>query len=250
MSGGHGGAGVGTVAAFHVASFFSEGPPHDKGLPVRAQYEHLREAFIHWCDGWHGYSPRRLRTSVLVDGTRGADYVREYSAVAGYLNYPNTGYNAIGFGAFKPFIVLHVLERLKLGDTLLFMDCNVFKHWNLVAFPEVAAQTTRWLIDTHGHEDVAMPRENPATKHVHICSTKALDAAEATCNATWFSSLAQLPSPHSNRLAVRSSAASAALMRLWLRATQLEETYLPSPVRPGGRWHTPEQCSFGLIEYG
>ena len=45
-------------------------------------------------------------THLLADGTRGAEYAREYSKVSGHLNYPNTGYNTIGFGAFKPFIVL------------------------------------------------------------------------------------------------------------------------------------------------
>ena len=131
------------------------------------------------------------------------------------------------------------------GEYLYFSDCNVLKHWNLQAFPNLAFETTRWLLEAYGHEDVAMPRENPSTTHFHICSAIALDAAERGCGGT---DLASMPSPHSNRIAVRHSPRAIGLMRLWLNATQREAEYLPSKTRPGGFWHTPEQCSFGLID--
>ena len=38
-------------------------------------------------------------------------------------------------------------------------------------------------------------------------------------------------------------------MRLWLNASHNETEYLPSPTRPpDGKWHTPEQCSYGLLD--
>lgn len=123
------------VAAFHVATFYSEGAPHDKGIGLTKQYELLQALMSPHCHTFHGYSARRVRAASLGDGTRGALFVREYSGVVGSLNYPNTGYNTIGFGAFKPFIILHVLERLADSDALLFMDCNVLKHWNLGGYP-------------------------------------------------------------------------------------------------------------------
>lgn len=259
---------------FHVATFFSEGPPHDRGLALTAQRDHLANAFRGHCTQFHSYSARRVRRLQLRDGTRGKDYVKEYSAVAGYLNYPNTGYNTIGFGAFKPFIILHLLELLERRQldhrkaslasqhrreaTLLFMDCNVLKHWNLAAFAPLAAQTTRWLLDWYGKDGVAMPRENPSTRHVHICSHSALLGIESrwseicrdgTAAGVRAEDVAQTPSPHSNRLAVRiSDPAASAFLRGWLAASHNETEYLPSPVRPSGRWHTPEQCSFGLMD--
>jgi hypothetical protein len=143
---------------FHVATFYTEGPPHDKGLSLRLSFELLRTAFEPWCASFHGYSVRRIRALSLRDGTPGRLYAKEFSPVSGHLNYPNTGYNTIGFGAFKPFIVLHVLEQLAVGDYLYFTDCNVLKHWNLQAFPNLAAITTRWLLAAYGHEDVASAR--------------------------------------------------------------------------------------------
>ena len=101
---------------FHVATVYSEGPPHDKGLSLRAPHNLLRATFSSWCDAFHGYSIRRVRKLQLSDGTRGTTYTKEFSRVAGYLKYPNTGYNAIGFGAFKPFVILHVFEtRMRDG---------------------------------------------------------------------------------------------------------------------------------------
>lgn len=267
---------------FHVATFYSEGEPFDKGLALTKQHEHLKNAFQGHCSQFHSYSARRVRRLRLRDGTAGANYVKEYSAVAGYLKYPNTGYNTIGFGAFKPFIILHVLESLEMwrreydGDpekrrrgtdaNLLFMDCNVLKHWNLVAYAPLAAQTTSWLLKYYGAEGVAMPRENPSTRHEHICSHNSLSGMEAhwragecrgaaTSDATTATrlvsaeDLGKTPSPHSNRIAVRiADPAAVTLLHLWLAASHNETEYLPSPVRAGGRWHTPEQCSFGLLD--
>ena len=238
-------AATGPPTEFHCATFYTEGPPHDKGLSLRPSVRILHAAFKPWCARFHSYSVRRVRSAQLRDGTPGSSYAREYSPVSGHLNYPNTGYNTIGFGAFKPFIILHVLERIAPGAYLYFSDCNVYKHWNLQAFPNLAEETTRWLLEAYGHEDVAMPRENPSMTHRYICSARALSAAERECGGR---DLASLPSPHSNRIAVRNTARAVGLMRMWLNATQDDATYLPAPTRPGGRWHTPEQCSFGLID--
>ena len=237
--------------AFHCAAFYSEGAPHDKALELHTQFKILKASIEPHCSQFHGYSARRVRRIALADGTRGADYVREYSKSAGYLNFPNAGYSTVGFGAFKPFVILHVLERMALGDLLFFSDVNVFKHWQLQAFPHLAAETTRWLLDAYGREDVAMPRENPSMTHLVTCSARALDAAERSCGGK---DLASLPSPHSNRVAVRNSPRSAAFLRLWLNATQDEYTFLPAPTRKEGRcrlgkcWHQVEQCAFGLID--
>ena len=80
---------------FHVATFFSEGPPLDKGLPLRRSYELLRANFVGHCHKFHGYSLRQVRAAQLSDGTRGADYTKEYSSVAGYLKYVCARANAL-----------------------------------------------------------------------------------------------------------------------------------------------------------
>ena len=85
------------------------------------------------------------------------------------------------FPSLASYFILHVMEQLAAGDFLFFTDCNVLKHWNLHAFPNLAFETTRWLLEAYGQEDVAMPRENPANTHGVICSAKALDAAESSC---------------------------------------------------------------------
>ena len=72
--------------AFHVATFYSEGPPNDKGLALRRSFLLLKAAFEPHCSSFHGYSVQRVRSLVLADGTRGSDYAREYSKVSGHLN--------------------------------------------------------------------------------------------------------------------------------------------------------------------
>ena len=244
-------------SGFEVATFYTEGQPHDKGIAMTSQADVLQALLSPFCARFHRYSARRVRRSRLADGTPGALFAREFSRAAGHLNFPNIGLNTVGFGAFKPFVILHVLERMAIGDVLLFLDCNVHKHWNLGAYPELAARTTRWVLATVGaaHEDVVMPRENPSTRLHHICSAAALGAAESRCTASGAEarniSLGQMASPHSNRLAVSKSAAAEGVLRLWLKASLIDREFVPSPLGPGGRrggWHCPEQCSFGLID--
>ena len=55
----------------------------------------------------------------------------------------------------------------------------MLKHWNLAAYAPLAAETAAWLLREYGGAGVVMPRENPSTRHVHICSAAALDAAAA-----------------------------------------------------------------------
>lgn len=229
-------------ARFHVVSFFTEGRPHDAGLNLRPQHAKLRAELEPYCR-FHGFSARQLRALRLVDGTTGERAVPAYPAVAGH---PNAGLNAVGWGSFKPFVLLAVMERAAPGSVLLYVDSNVDKHWFLGAFGPLLHHTARWLLEVAGHEDVAMPRERASLTFAHTCSRAAIHGAEARCGGR---RLAHLHSAQANRIAVRAGPRAALLLRLWLNATLRVEEMVPSAMLPGTHVkHTPEQCAFGLLD--
>ena len=227
---------------FHVVTFHTEGPPADRGLSLGRQAEAWRTAFEPEATV-HVFTARSVRGLFLRDGRSGADAVREYPPVSGH---PNTGLNAVGWGAFKPFVLLYVLEaRARRGDTLLYVDSNVWKHFQLGYFASLALETSTWLLAHFGadHGDVVMPRERASLRFRHVCSVRALDAAAARCGGR---RLDNLTSAVANRIAVRAGARSRRTLSRWLDATLRIDEMAPGPMAAGAMWHTPEQCAFGL----
>jgi hypothetical protein len=239
------------ASEFVVVTFYTEGPPHDVGLPLRRQAEQLRAALAPHCSRFLAFSLRDVRSMALRDGTRCAalarDLRQEASASRGG-RPPNAGYAAVGFGTGRPCFILHVLERMHEGAALYYLDVNVDKHWNLAAFPHHAERTTRWLL---GHaaaarqrfDGVAMPCENGALLMKHICSRRALDGAVGRCGGV---PLAHLPSTHSNRFVALAGKAAEGALRAWMHTGSRLDEVLPSEMAEKGMWHTPEQCLFGL----
>ena len=192
------------------------------------------------------YSVRRIRGEKLRDGTPGHLFAKEFSKSRWLFELSK---HRLQYDWFRRVQALYHPARARAavgGRVPLLYRLQRAQALNLQAFPNLAAQTTKWLLAAYGHEDVAMPREKSVDDApLHLLRARALDAAERSCGGI---DLASMPSPHSNRIAIRNTAKAANLMRLWLNATQDEGTYLPAPTRKGGRWHTPEQCSFGLID--
>ena len=116
-----------------MVTFYTEGRPHDAGLPLRPQAEQLREKLAPHCNRFLAFSLRQVRAMVLRDGTRCATLARdlreEVARARGGVP-PNMGYAAIGFGAARPCFILHVLERMREGGVIYYLDVNVAKHWS------------------------------------------------------------------------------------------------------------------------
>ena len=242
---------------FVVVTFYTEGKPHDLGLRLRSQAEQLRAALAPHCHRFLAFSMRDVRAMVLRDGSRcsllARDLREDYERVRRDTTDrmpPNTGYAAIGYGAARPCFMLHTLERMRPGSVLYYLDVNVHKHWNLAAFPHHAERTARWLLahaarTQRAFQGVVMPCENSALKLRHVCSLRALRGAKRRCAGR---SLAHLPSTHSNRFIAQAGPKAERALRAWMNEGLRLDELVPSAMLDHGRWHTPEQCIFGLLD--
>ena len=228
----------------HVITFHSEGPPQDAGRPLSAHAGVLEAGFAPWASSFHAYVPSEVRTLTLGTGEAGASVV----AADAHQAVKNPGLAAIGHMASKPFVLLHRMESLPDGAWLLFVDANVIKHVELLAGAPTLRRTFEALWNaTRPAADVFMPHEAADKQVRHFCkafAVRALIAPEQQASV-W-----KYPIHQANRIVVRVSAASRALLREWLamcaRRTLLAPLPNPDP-HPSFQWHTPEQCLFTLL---
>ena len=194
----------GRAETVHVVTFYSEGPPHDRGKPLSAHAGVLEAAFAPHVGSFRAYSAREVRTLRLRTGESGADVLAESSHPA----VKNPGLAALGHMAVKPFLLLHRLEALAPGEWLIFLDVNVLQHalagWSrratectwlplnaaecsphqVLKHPELLSgarrlsETTEWLWNrTRPSADVFMPHEAPGKLVKHFCKTHAVCTA-------------------------------------------------------------------------
>ena len=114
----------GRAETVHVVTFYSEGPPHDRGKPLSAHAGVLEAAFAPHVRSFRAYSAREVRTLRLRTGEAGADVLAESSHPA----VKNPGLAALGHMAVKPFLLLHRLEAIAPEEWLIFLDVNVLQH--------------------------------------------------------------------------------------------------------------------------
>ena len=58
----------------------------------------------------------------------------------------NPGQYAIGFCAWKPWVILHALSRAAPGDVVVWRDANALKHEGLAASPELLPSVSAFLL--------------------------------------------------------------------------------------------------------
>ena len=88
-------------------------------------------------DTYFAYSPAVV-SKLIVDSVPGSRVVKPSNAGLGA---NNLGMAAIGHMAVKPFALLHRMHELPLGEVLLFVDANVFKHPDLLFGFDSVAET-------------------------------------------------------------------------------------------------------------
>jgi hypothetical protein len=136
------------MAKYHMITFFSQGPPHDKGLNLQKAANSLEQKYVNYVDSFTKYSPKVLKNM----GHPLVDYSAEYQPEN------NQGYPATGFGYWRPLIIFLKLQEIENGDILFQQDCNVEKNpqflnlaENVKNFANLALKNRDFFIAHHHH---------------------------------------------------------------------------------------------------
>lgn len=226
------------MAKITIVTFHSEGTPHDEGLSLEPQATALRRIAEDLGVGFEAYTPRRLRE--LGAGILVRSFPDSFKLEL------NPGYHKIGFGAWKPFIILHELSKLNEGDVVFYMDANIIKYPGL---RDKAFAVREMISAALENCDFFVGREN---------------VQSAATRAGQFSSLAQLskigrgtlfaknfPILIANNIIAKKTDFACAILSDWLALSMVDELIIP-PQTPEERtaeyrWFCAEQMVLNYI---
>jgi hypothetical protein len=144
--------GTGAVAdpRVHLVTFYTEGRPHDTGMDLRAAQAQFREAVGRHFVSYRAWSHREVKAVA-------PHVVRVFKSLPLQLN---PGYNHIGYGAYKPWLLLEALSRALPGEIVMMHDVNIQKYPVYALHGREYAGMARFVMGSLG-ADVYMPMDEP-----------------------------------------------------------------------------------------
>lgn len=223
----------GQTPKMHMITFHTE--------DMRAAAGALRQTFTPYVASFTAWTPQSVRDS------GGGHLVRTSS----HKLLHNKGLNDIGYGAFKPWILLRELDRVTSGAVVVYRDANVFKYPGYLRSPQQLADVVELALQRAG-ADVFMPAHVTATGcrglplAVH-CKTHVVRELGGNLSAV----VRDFPLLRANLIAVRNTPRARRLLHEWLDAVQRQDWMAPvpdpGPHDPRFLYHTPEQCLFSIL---
>jgi hypothetical protein len=221
-----------------IVTFHSEGAPHDDGMSLQPQAAALRRIADGLDVGFEAYTPRRLRELGAVEVVR--------SFPDAYRMERNPGMHKIGFGTWKPFIILHTLSKLNDGDVAFYQDVNVAKYPGLAA----KASSVRAMVDTAlANTDFFIGRENVVSATPRACQYSSQAQLSVIGRNTLFTK--NFPVLIANNIMARKSAIATDILLDWLALCMIDALILP-PRTPQEcpseyRWYCAEQMVLNAV---
>jgi hypothetical protein len=163
----------------------------------------------------------------------------------------NPGLQKCGMGAWKPYLLLHMLEREDVadGDIIMYKDVNVIKYPNYLLGVDQFKALAEEVLNEVGC-DVFMPVENTSYKIPHHCKMQVVRELGVTKYGAPEADICEYPLLIACMLLVRKSESVVKMLKEWLDAVAHHEWLLPTPnenPHPSFRWHTPEQGVFSVL---
>ena len=148
----------------NFVSFYTEGHPKDDGINLSDAKNILREKNNYIVDNQFFYTKNQLysnpETRYLVN-----TFNEEQ------INGMNYKLNTVGFGRYKPYIILEELKKVNFGDIIFFRDCNVIKYPDILCDIENSVYTINYILNTI-HTSIYVPIEYYPTLKIEQHSKK------------------------------------------------------------------------------
>lgn len=226
------------MAKITIVTFHSEGPPYDEGLSLEPQAAALRHIAEELGVGFEAYTPRRLRE--LGAGAVVRSYPESFKLEA------NPGYHKIGFGAWKPFIILYELARLNDGDVVFYMDANIIKYPGL---RDKALSVREMVAAALENCDFFIGRENVPSAVARACQFSSMAQLSTIGRGTLFAK--NFPILLANNIIARKTDSACAIVLDWLALCMVDGLITP-PRIPEERteeykWFCAEQMVLNYI---
>lgn len=219
-----------------VVTFYTYGPPRDGAGFLEAQMMTLRRLVEEQGFRFSAYSPEDVRALGAPELVQA--YPDEYRLER------NPGGHAIGFFAWKPFIMIDAMKDMGEGDVLFYMDCNLAK-WN--QYHDKVRHIRDIVAIAQRIGDFFIGREHVGQDLIirHFSSNnqmRIIGRDSEFCK--------NFPMLIVNNIVCRKSDSSLDVLKEWLKYCERPDCILP-PVNgdhdPGFKWFVPEQAALTLL---
>lgn len=224
------------ISKLRFLTFYSEGFPYDKGIPLKNQMFTVRHLVAQAGHNFMAFSPSRLKA------IGASEVVREYPLPDLKNNF---GLMKIGMGAWKPLIILLALEDLREDEVLFYNDVNFYKYKSYYQRIGVLDQMAEKALSNG--VDFFTQREfiDQGAKAYHFSHRLQF---EEIAGGTEFAK--QFPLCNVSPIIVRPTLLSRQILLEWLMLCRMERFILPltdeSP-HPEFRHFTPEQAILNML---
>jgi hypothetical protein len=246
----------GTSPRVHLATAYSRGPPHDRGLNLSQAHRIFEDTFAPHFDSYRGWTIAELRVVA-------PQLTREFPDTDA-LPF-NPGFEKVGFLAYKAHVLRAALDSAAAGDVVVYRDMNVLKYPQYSGLPTELRGLALWTLGasgadffvgiTHERWPVLRTLKSSAIRELVLGfwpSASALRRGYAAVEAEAATRGIELPlrlvhhfpELMANFIVVRKSAQGYAMLGAWARALRNERWLRPEPdeaPHPCFHHFTPDQ---------
>jgi hypothetical protein len=197
------------TSIINFTSFYSEGPPNDEGLDLKDCVHEIEQIAKPHFNEITFYNPKKLENlGYKIKKHKGTKMIEKLL------------YN-LGLQAFRPFIYLKELEKLKDGDILVHRDINWKKYPNYKNYDDIENLAKKWLDICQF--DFFIPHHCPAHDYNKLkikgCTKRNVIRELGEDHEFVYN----FPMLHAYMFVMRKSPATIELMTEWLKAMENDE---------------------------
>lgn len=225
----------------HSVSFASEGPPHDKGLPLASSVleEWGKLCLLGGADSYQGYTPRRIIDEDPEDAWAVQCYGDEHRMDE------NRGYHKIGLGAWRAAIFNKAMKSAVDGDTIV-VHCSNFH--NYPCMRQFASRMKDYVETVMSFTDLYSP------PHDHVAMYCASEIFDLIDDVEFREDISHAPMGRCRLIIAKVNARTRAFSQLF-EDTVKKNPLLLSPLkktgypRGGFHHHTAEQGIYNILAF-
>lgn len=226
---------------YHLVSFHTCGPPYDNARNLSVEAKIFENMFSPCMDSVSIYNT----TICLKDDPFFLhNYLTSYPAIA-YPEYTKgehaRGSNH-GFWKWKPYVIKKRLEQIKMGEVLIYHDCNVNRYPFYAKYIHQFRENAQYVMQKT-NLDIIIPIERPdlLCKH-HVKKSVFETVGENNDDYRNF------PLLNANRIFIKKTTFSIRFINEWAQYCDYGDLIFPeTTAEPDLRWHTHDQAILSVL---
>jgi hypothetical protein len=224
----------------HLVSFHTCGPPYDYGYDLKDEGKIFENLYVPFMESVTIYNTKKC----LEDNPFFLHHYLTYyppEAFPKYCKGEHSRGNRHGFWKWKPYIIKQKLEKIDMGDVLIYHDCNISRYSYFVKNVHQLRENVQFIMEKTGLE-IIVPIEHPdlLCKH-HVKRNVFKTVGENNDDYRNF------PLLNANRIFIKKTNMSIEFVNKWLDLCSQDLILPEEHAEPDLRWNTHDQAILSVL---